>query len=806
MAKKRQASSGSSASRKSKRLAENHQDNGSVLLPEQIEDMPLAAAAAAPPEKLETRGSKGSGDQFIGEPVPAEDAKARWPHRYRDPDEQKMTQIGVRNLKNEEDDLTIQARCHYTQAVVDEEVQYDLFDDAHVQGIDGEDPFICRIVEMFEAIDGTPYVTCQWYYRAIDTDIKEHWKMIEKKRVFLSEVKDDNPLSCLLKKLKIVKVNLGAEKMTIACDYYYDMKYLLPYSSFIKVSQGDAAKEEVSTDKKSPLLLLDMYAGCGGMSTGLCLGSKLSGSNLVTRWAVDLNEFACESLRRNHPETEVWNEAAENFLALLKEWRRLCATFSLITESGLEKYSDLLSEDEQNALNGAEKDSAESDDSESFEVERILDICYGDPKKTEKKGLYLKIRWKCYGPADDSWEPLDGLRNCGKSIKEFVVNGYNSKRLPLPGDADVVCGGPPCQGISGFNRFRNTKSPLDDPKNKQLVVFMDVVDYLKPRFVLMENVVDILKFKDGYLGSYAIGRLIGMNYQARTGIMAAGCYGLPQFRMRVFLWGARYTEILPQYPLPTHDVVTRGGAPVKFEKNLVAYDEGHKVELKRKLLLGDAISDLPPVTNYDKNDEMPYSKDPETDFQRHIRSKKDKPAVLQDLLYDHRALTLNADDYARVTQIPKRKGANFRDLSGVCAGADNKVYFDRNMERVMLKSGKPLVPAYAMSFHDGTSSKPFARLWWDETVPTVVTRAEPHNQRILHPDQDRVLTIRENARLQGFPDHYKLFGPVKERYTQVGNAVAVPVARTLGYALGLAFQGIADSSPLLTLPDNFPDI
>lgn len=88
--------------------------------------------------------------------------------------------------------------------------------------------------------------------------------------------------------------------------------------------------------------------------------------------------------------------------------------------------------------------------------------------------------------------------------------------------------------------------------------------------------------------------------------------------------------------------------------------------------------------------------------------------------------------------------------------------------------------------------RPFGRLWWDETVPTVVTRAEPHNQVILsfdfakadpstcmykfmlltpcislqvvlHPEQDRVLTIRENARLQGFPDYYKLCGPVKER-------------------------------------------
>lgn len=73
---------------------------------------------------------------------------------------------------------------------------------------------------------------------------------------------------------------------------------------------------------------------------------------------------------------------------------------------------------------------------------------------------------------------------------------------------------------------------------------MDFVKYLKPRFVLMENVVDMLKFAGGFLGRYALGRLVGMNYQARLGIMAAGAYGLPQFRMRVFLWGAHSSEVI----------------------------------------------------------------------------------------------------------------------------------------------------------------------------------------------------------------------------------------------------------------------
>lgn len=110
------------------------------------------------------------------------------------------------------------------------------------------------------------------------------------------------------------------------------------------------------------------------------------------------------------------------------------------------------------------------------------------------------------------------------------------------GDVDVLCGGPPCQGISGYNRFRNFDAPLEDERNRQIIVFMDIVQFLKPRYVLMENVCDLLRFAKGTLVRYALSRLVYMNYQARLGIMAAGCYGLPQFRLRVFLWGCLPSE------------------------------------------------------------------------------------------------------------------------------------------------------------------------------------------------------------------------------------------------------------------------
>ncbi|XP_061346031.1 putative DNA (cytosine-5)-methyltransferase CMT1 [Gastrolobium bilobum] len=769
------------------------------------------------------RSDANSEDCFVGKPIPASEALAKWPHRVTN-----------------EDGKIFRAKCHYRQARVDG-VLYKVNDDVYVKAEDEKPDYIARIVEMFETVENEKYFTAQWFYRAEDTVIKDHGDLVDKKRVFLSDIKDENPLDCIVSKVKIVQVtpNVGLatkKKKIPSCDLYYDMKYTVPYLTFSNLGNESDASSTISSEAgsnccvdvtnivkgdtsqhnrsdSSEWTLLDLYSGCGAMSTGLCFGASISGIKLVTRWAVDINEHACKSLKLNHPETQVRNEPAENFLNLLKAWAKLCEKFSLLGSERSDSNPDM-DEDEVDDKVGDtnKKDSGNASDSEEFEVEKLLAVCYGDPNDVKKPGLYFKVRWKGYDSSEDTWEPVEGLSDCEEALKGFVERGYRKKLLPLPGDADFICGGPPCQGVSGFNRFRNKQAPLEDMKNRQLIVYMDIIDFLKPKYVLMENVVDILKFAGGFLGRYAIGRLVAMNYQARMGMMAAGSYGLPQFRMRVFLWGARPTEKLPPYPLPTHEVVSRGFVPSEFEEIAVAYDTKDTCQLADALFLEDAISDLPQVTNDESEDERKYGTAARTEFQKFIRLKRSEmvgymataQSAQRRVLYDHRPLQLNKDDYERVFQIPKKKSANFRDLPGVIVKG-NKVEWDPSVERVMLESGKPLVPDYAMTFVRGTSTKPFGRLWWDEIVPTVVTRAEPHNQVILHPAQNRVLTIRENARLQGFPDCYKLCGPVKERYIQVGNAVAVPVALALGYTFGLACQGLCDDKqPLTTLPFKFP--
>ncbi|KAM6570863.1 putative DNA (cytosine-5)-methyltransferase CMT1 [Cannabis sativa] len=827
-----------SGKRKAKEVEEPELSDSSDMA--EMDSQPIALVVNEP--KKTKRNDADSDASFLGKPIPQSEAAERWPKRYLSKVKAKKGELSGEKKESGTEEEVTQAKFHYTQALVDG-VVYDLNDDAYVKAEDDKPDYIARIIEFFEAVDGELYFTAQWFYRAEDTaikDLRDHSHILDKRRVFMSEIKDDNPLDCIVSKVKIAKVSpnmdlVAKEKNLPPCDLYYDMKYTvanLTFSTIDPVSKPDSDTsstissesgsnnlgddERNQTSKKSEMTLLDLYSGCGAMSTGLCMGASLTGVKLVTRWAVDFNADACQSLKLNHPETEVRNEAAEDFLSLLKDWEKLCMDFKLLGPHQSQDQDACL-ESVEVELDKNEDNTSDSEDtslsSEEFEVQELLAICHGDPNKLGSKGLYFKVRWKGYGSDEDTWEPIDGLSTCQDKLKEFVTKGYKRNMLPLPGDVDFICGGPPCQGVSGFNRFRDKTAPLKDIKNSQLLVYMSIIEYLKPKYVLMENVVDILKFSEAFLGRYALGRLVTMNYQARLGMMAAGSYGLPQFRMRVFLWGAQPSEKLPQYPLPTHEVVERGVVPTEFEEVLVGFNKNEQRHLEKALYLEDAISDLPPVENDESRDERPYETLPRTEFQKYIRLKRSDVVGYENsspqspqkaMLYDHRPLQLNQDDYERVCQIPKKKGANFRDLPGLLVGPDNVVSRDPAVESVQVSSGKLLVPEYALNYVRGKSTKPFGRTWWDETIGTVVTRAEPHNQIIIHPEQDRVLSVRELARLQGFPDFYKLSGPIKQRYMQVGNAVAVPVGIALGYTLGLASQGLSDDQPLTTLPFRFP--
>lgn len=91
---------------------------------------------------------------------------------------------------------------------------------------------------------------------------------------------------------------------------------------------------------------------------------------------------------------QVRNESVGDFLKLLKEWPKICASFGLIkSENTNEKIDAMVVEDDEDD-DGAENDSGKDDnkdDGEIFEVEKVIGICYGDPTKSGTPELHFKV-------------------------------------------------------------------------------------------------------------------------------------------------------------------------------------------------------------------------------------------------------------------------------------------------------------------------------------------------------------------------------------------------------------------------------
>lgn len=322
------------------------------------------------------------------------------------------------------------------------------------------------------------------------------------------------------------------------------------------------------------------------------------------------------------------------------------------------------------------------------------------------------------------------------------------KELPCPGQVDLIAGGPPCQGFSGYNRHRHT----EDPRNSLVESFLDIVGHIKPRYVLMENVPGMLSLDKGRVPKLLLVALQSLGYQARLGIIQAGYYGVPQNRWRVFILAAAAGLTIPDFPLPVYEFprTTIFGATA-FRANIIKPpDSGGDLFWKPKpcITVGDSIGDLPAINNGDGADEMPYELPPQCDFQKTAR-KGSK------VLYDHRCARLDKLMLTRCVAVPKRPGAGWLDLP------------------------EDLKPKNLLRHGDSRYANRFGRLYPGGIFNTILTRAFPYWSAVFHPNQNRVISVRESARAQGFPDRFRFSGPMSSRYRQVGNAVPPPLARAI---------------------------
>lgn len=344
--------------------------------------------------------------------------------------------------------------------------------------------------------------------------------------------------------------------------------------------------------------------------------------------------------------------------------------------------------------------------------------------------------------------------------------------LPLPGQVDFINGGPPCQGFSGMNRFN--QSTWSKVQCEMILAFLSFADYFRPRYFLLENVRNFVSFNKGQTFRLTLASLLEMGYQVRFGILEAGAYGVSQSRKRAFIWAASPEDVLPEWPEPMH-VFAAPELKITLSENLqyAAVRSTANGAPFRAMTVRDTIGDLPAVINGASQINMEYQNDPVSWFQKKIRGNM---AVLT----DHISKEMNELNLIRCQKIPKRPGADWRDLPE---------------EKVKLSNGQvvDLIPwclPNTANRHNQWKGL-FGRLDWEGNFPTSITDPQPMGKvgMCFHPDQDRILTVRECARSQGFRDSYLFAGHIQHRHRQIGNAVPPPLA----YALGRKLKEAMDS-------------
>lgn len=316
-------------------------------------------------------------------------------------------------------------------------------------------------------------------------------------------------------------------------------------------------------------------------------------------------------------------------------------------------------------------------------------------------------------------------------IQRWGVGDFFKAAHLKPGELDVLVGGPPCQGFSVYNHQRG----LHDERSSLYREYLRVVDGLRPKWVVLENVTGMTSAGQGAAVGAIVSGLRSLGYAVGTRVLRAEEYGVPQERRRLLFVGNRIGEPVV-FPEPTHGPGLRPFVTVK-----------------------DAIGDLPPLRNGEDRGVLAYAKRALSDYQREMRAES--RTVL-----NHSATRLGSINQERLKHIPA--GGSWRDIP-----------FE-------------LLPAGMKRAKRSDHTKRYGRLTWEGLASTILTKCDVHWGAYIHPEQDRSITVREAARFQSFPDWFEFKGSRTDQFVQVGNAVPPLLGRAIGEAIGEALATTKD--------------
>ena len=240
-----------------------------------------------------------------------------------------------------------------------------------------------------------------------------------------------------------------------------------------------------------------------------------------------------------------------------------------------------------------------------------------------------------YGFESAGFNVLLGVDNDSKALEVFEMNHKNAKSIcgditkisykkdikEIIGDTriDVIIGGPPCQGmsLSGPRQF-------DDPRNKLYLSYIRLVDEIRPRAFVIENVPGLVSLFGGQIKDSIIEKFTAMGYKVKYQVLCASDYGVPQSRRRVVFVGTR-EDVEFEYP-------TKKTEEVSCEM---------------------ALSDLPPLEDELGAEVSEYATDPQNDYQRLMRERSA-------FVYNHVAASHSEKVKRIISMVPD--GCNYKSL------------------------------------------------------------------------------------------------------------------------------------------------
>jgi DNA (cytosine-5)-methyltransferase 1 len=347
-----------------------------------------------------------------------------------------------------------------------------------------------------------------------------------------------------------------------------------------------------------------------------------------------------------------------------------------------------------------------------------------------------------------------------------LLEAANGKRL------DLLAGGPPCQA---YSQIHNHDRLIDDPRNRLYREFVTILGELRPRALLLENVLGMNQLNGGAVREQIEHDLaLGGDYTVISDIVDAGDFGTPQRRPRLVFLGIERELGTPELPKGTGvTALLRNGHSGRPRDELAAeaqqwLDVLLNPDDARAVTVAQALSDLVEPGES-------YSSEPESGYQRQMRTDSATPQ-------DHTPSRIRAATVQRLKAIPP--GGNVHDLP------------ERLRARYL--DGKKWGPAGNGHHLARRHYYAYRRLHPEWLAWTVNTKAD----FAYHYADPRGLSVREAARIQGFPDRFHFTtaptgtpgqyknGARHSRYRQVGNAVppllgraiAMSVAQLLGHA------------------------